>query len=248
MESEKVKTVCCCICFVFVFIILIMAIVFTNYSSFETCANSVKYKNETFTNILLGGKHYHALSPSEDIQQKFSDLNKSKKTALVAILAPWCGYCKQLKSSGALKTVASKYDVIVMDDKHPQTEKVMETLKARGFPSLGFFSNGKLIPYDGERKAEDILHVMDSISGSSKSKCVIFMADWCGYCKQLKDSGLIEKLIDAGVEVQIEDDKSQLTKDLKIQGFPTIMIYKGEDLVPFKGERTLEGIMEEIKK
>lgn len=294
-NSSEARLACCMVSFIFVFIILIAAICWTNQENFENFTDNIKYSNDTAKNILGGGFHYKALGPKDDVLKKFKTLDKSNKVALVAVLAPWCGYCKRLKESGDLRRVASRFPVVVLDDKHPQVSDVMHLLQAEGFPALGIYFQGQLLPYRGPRDKKTILATMDEIkanitdlsnekrkysatkenfgngkvsgqvspipknmSKSDYNKLInrlsretnvvtAFMADWCGHCQRMKQSGILEQLADNGFVVFIADDKNRLTQDMKVQGFPTIYaVVKGRN-VPYQGERSLEGIMSFVK-
>ena len=264
-DSGSAKLACCIIAFVFVFILMIGAICWTNCENFENFSDVMKYNNDTIKNVLGGGTHYKALSQKDDVLMKFKSMDKSNKVALVAVLAPWCGYCKRLKESGELRKIAKKFNVLILDDKHPQVNDVMHLLQAEGFPALGIYHQGQLMPYRGERTSKMIMSTMEDIYENTKSPkmmphnspkhshmkegvmvvpkdlpkrdyemtlsqmvskgnkvCTLFMADWCGHCKNLKESGIVEKLVDQGIIVMKADDETILAKEMKIQGFPTI--------------------------
>jgi thiol-disulfide isomerase/thioredoxin len=74
--------------------------------------------------------------------------------------------------------------------------------------------------------------------------CLMVLADWCGHCKTLKSSGLIEDLANKGVIVFIADDKNNITKELDIKGFPSVMVWKGDQLVDYNGPRDSQNIIE----
>ena len=80
---------------------------------------------------------------------------------------------------------------------------------------------------------------------------VTITAPWCGYCRQLKDSGILTRVAKKYTVVDIDDKHPQVTilmKLLKSEGFPTLAIaYRGE-LHPYKGprehvEKVMDGIM-----
>lgn len=277
MGSDSAKLCCCMICFVFIFIILVIAICWTNYDTFENFGNIIKYNQETMTNVLTGGVHYLSLNPNDNVLAKFNNLKKKKQTALVVITAPWCGYCKKLKSSGVLKKIAGKYPVLVIDDKHPQTQDLMHLLQAEGFPALGIFGHGKLFSYKGARTSDSIIPIMNKLAQTSKNPgkehftsgkegklikvpeqanekelmylidkynkegynkiCTVFLADWCGHCKNMKKEKTLEKMASNGVIVFVISDESPLSKTMGVRGFPTIFCWKGTKKVQYEGER-----------
>lgn len=265
VDEPSTKLTCCMICFVFVFIILIIAICWTNYDNFENFGNILTYKKETMINVLSGGIHYNNITPNDNIMKKIKELKN--KTALIAVLAPWCGYCKKLKNSGILKKVAKHFPVLVVDDKHPQVTDLMHVLQADGFPALGIMIDGQLYPYKGERM--EILNVMKSINSKEvpkkvskkinipetkkdlmdiirihKDMCIMFLAPWCGHCQKIKEDGIIEGLISMNKKVLVITDKNPLTREMGIEGFPTILCVKNGNILKYEGERSVKEIVE----
>jgi thiol-disulfide isomerase/thioredoxin len=78
--------------------------------------------------------------------------------------------------------------------------------------------------------------------------CLMILADWCGHCKRLKSSGVIDDLVGNGVIVFTADDKSNIAKELDVKGFPSIMIWKNDQLTDYNGSRTTNDIVEFMSK
>jgi len=149
-----------CIILVVIFIILIVAICWCTCGSFEKFENIVSSNNETLKYKLKGGKHYRVLNHEEDIIDVMKKLEQEGKPAIIAVLADFCGYCRDLKRSGVLVGVAKKYPVIVLDENHPQSRALMEKLEFNGFPLISIFSNRNLRLYKGPRETNSILASM----------------------------------------------------------------------------------------
>merc|ERR1712024_106620 len=80
-----------------------------------------------------------------------------------------------------------------------------------------------------------------------KNVLVEFYAPWCGHCKQLAPTWdkLGEKFEDnADIVIAKMDSTGNELEDIKIQGFPTIKLFKKGDnkIVNYNGERTLEAM------
>merc|ERR1712209_192496 len=81
---------------------------------------------------------------------------------------------------------------------------------------------------------------------ADKHVLVEFYAPWCGHCKQLAPiwDKLGEKYADKDdIVIAKMDSTANELEDIKIQGFPTIKLFKKGDnkVVDYNGERTLEG-------
>ena len=80
----------------------------------------------------------------------------------------------------------------------------------------------------------------------NKHVLVEFYAPWCGHCKQLVPTWdkLGEKFADnEEIVVAKMDSTANELEDIKIQGFPTIKLFRKGDnkVIDYNGERTLEG-------
>lgn len=85
---------------------------------------------------------------------------------------------------------------------------------------------------------------------------IIFYAPWCGHCKNMKSdvSSIANGLHDNGLSdvfcaVNCEKHKEALqSKDITIDGFPTIHFVMDGDVKPYEGRRDPKSLLEHISK
>jgi protein disulfide-isomerase A1 len=111
------------------------------------------------------------------------------------------------------------------------------------------------IPEDWDKEEVKVLvgkNFADVALDTGKDVLVEFYAPWCGHCKQLEPiyAKLGEQFKDnAEVVIAKMDSTGNEVEDIKVQGFPTIKLFKKGDnkVVDYNGERTLEGMAKFIE-
>lgn len=129
-------------CIIIIIVILLSIVVGASVYCYK---NKVSYYTST--------KSYSKLNSSTTLQKSLTGKDK----AIVAVLAPWCGYCTKLKKSKLLENVSKNFPVVELDDKHNEAKLVMKTVKSGGFPTLAIWRDGKLRKYNGPRTVSGLL-------------------------------------------------------------------------------------------
>tara|TARA_Y100000590_G_scaffold441658_1_gene568712 strand:- start:382 stop:1212 length:831 start_codon:yes stop_codon:yes gene_type:complete len=88
---------------------------------------------------------------------------------------------------------------------------------------------------------------IEKFKNNDKPKCVLFHAEWCGFCKKLKPhwdefKNQNSKYCDFEEYEVDEDGTKDLMKEYKVGGFPTIFFEKNGSRNVFDGERTTDGL------
>jgi len=111
------------------------------------------------------------------------------------------------------------------------------------------------VPDDWDKESVKVLvgkNFNEVAMNPEKDVLVEFYAPWCGHCKQLEP--VYKQLGDAfkddeSIVIAKMDSTANEVEQVKIQGFPTIKLFKKGDnaIVDYNGERTLEGFSAFLK-
>ncbi len=224
---------------------------------FKKMINTLLGRSETFVNQLGGAGRYHKLTDSDTVESVISQ-HSGNECTIVAVTAEWCGYCKKLYESGELQKAAKSHLVVVVDEKHKQAEKIMKETGSGGFPTIAIHCKQRGFgKYEGPRTAKAMIAACscNSVKSSNtnpkiikvqnnrnpieaaKAVCretgkgvlICLLADWCGHCKRLKESGELDKVAMTNPVMVASDENehtSSIMNEYKSRGFPTLLTMK----------------------
>lgn len=84
-----------------------------------------------------------------------------KNPSLILFYANWCGYCKSFMpiwNEFKTKINTNKYNIIEIESQHNFTNKI-QVLK--GYPSLYYIHNDKIIEYSGDRTTNSLIDFLN---------------------------------------------------------------------------------------
>ena len=100
------------------------------------------------------------------------------------------------------------------------------------------------VAFKGAKDYKVLTH-KESMKNEKDDCCIFVLAEWCGHCKRLKESGALETL-SKDVPVRILDDKHPETpmimKEIESGGFPTVAMMKDGKLTKYEGPRDAESM------
>ena len=136
---------------------------------------------------------------------------------LLLIILPTGGYC--YANRDAIK--------VQIEEIKPKTETFVSTA------------------FKGAKDYKVMSHRESLKDEQGKDACIFVLADWCGHCTRLKESGDLE-VLSKDVPVRIFDDKhpeaQTIMQEVKSQGFPTIALMKNGKLSNYEGPREADSI------
>ena len=97
------------------------------------------------------------------------------------------------------------------------------------------------------------LNLNQNGGSNEKSELYLFKAEWCGHCRNFKDEWKkLKKNSDLKNKVNFITMDSEINKkeivDWNINGFPTIILKKGDTAIEYNGERSVSAIEDFINK
>lgn len=116
-----------------------------------------KKKVVRFAESLKGGQPKELQECSKELLDQI--MNGKTDPCVIAFVAPWCGFCTQMKP--ALEAAAKEANVpiytLTQKDGNEHVGAAAKHLKVPGFPALFLVENGKATAYQGDRSQQSII-------------------------------------------------------------------------------------------
>jgi thiol-disulfide isomerase/thioredoxin len=187
------------------------------------------------------------INNAEHRNESFDDISNNK---LVLYYTSWCGW-------------SQKFLPIWNDFKQKYPEIITETIECsdnqkctniKGYPTIIYYINGSPLLYTGNRTVDDLYQFVQKNSNkddtfneptkevNTNKKIVLYHADWCGHCKNFLP--VWKQFVNQHPEINTEDIEcsNNKTKCANIEGYPTVILFNGDQQIQFNGERTIDAL------
>lgn len=181
----------------------------------------------------------------------------------------WCGYSKKFQPIWDEFSKKMNNSIKVMDIKcdDDSNKELCNRYDIPGFPSVVLVQNDNVTNYNGPRTVAGLLafandsannsannSTNDSANDSTKTIIYNFNTEWCGYSKQFQPiwntfaNSIKGKDNTTAVDVKCDDDKNkEICNKYDIEGYPTVLIVKGNKIEKYSGPRTVDGLKNILK-
>jgi thiol-disulfide isomerase/thioredoxin len=117
---------------------------------------------------------YNKQTTTQQMRENFENGSDDKRTAeLMLFTVDWCPHCKtakpeweQLKAEYANKPI-NGYKVIFTDidctKETPQVEKLMNTYKIEGYPTIKLLKDGQVIDFDAKPTKDTLVKFLNTV-------------------------------------------------------------------------------------
>jgi thioredoxin-like negative regulator of GroEL len=196
------------------------------------------------------------------IKEKEKQNETLSKPIIYNFNTEWCGYSKQFQPIWDEFSKKVNNSVQVMDIKcdDDTNKELCNRYDIPGFPSVVLVENDNVTNFNGPRTVDGLIEFVNkSVSPnvpSSSPKTIIynFNTEWCGYSKQFQPiwntfaNSIKGKDNTVALDVKCDDDKNkELCNKYDIEGYPSVLIVRGDKVEKYSGPRTVEGLKNILK-
>jgi thiol-disulfide isomerase/thioredoxin len=210
------------------------------------------------------------------IINNLDDDNKNEnKTKVYLFYADWCGHCKHYKpifNEFKDKVIDDKNIVIIevnADDDIPDKNTLYRKYDVDGFPTTIIEKNNNMTKLVGRKSIDELMDAVysktdrdcnktnqESFQNTNNNNDTIiynFNTTWCSHSKNFEPTW--NKFSDSlkhyenvkAIDVKCDlDENIDFCSKFNIKTVPTIIISRNNELKPYIGPRTLEGLMSEL--
>jgi thiol-disulfide isomerase/thioredoxin len=237
---------------ILIFCVILIHLFLNDFLTKSTCSNNKEEFKDIITNTII----------------PINNLDENNKTKVYLFYADWCGHCKHYKpifNEFKNKVINDKNIVIIevnADDELPNKDTLYKKYDVDGFPTTIIEKNNNITKLVGKKSFEDLMDAcysknnqesFQNIENSNDTIVYNFNTTWCSHSKNFEPTwNKFSDSLKQYENVKAIDIKCDLNENIdfctkfNITTVPSIIISRNNELTPYTGPRTLEGLMNEL--
>jgi thiol-disulfide isomerase/thioredoxin len=210
-----------------------------------------------------------------NVKENFKKINinenseKINITTIYLFWASWCPHCVKFKPifedfEKQIKNNNIKIIKVQCDEMTSEIKELLLKYNIEGFPAIIIDNKDGYKLYEGPRTVNGLLSAINedsklendnSVNNNGETVVYNFNTEWCGYSRKFEPiwNDFCDKIRNTGLDVKtinVKCDNEQnvdLCNKFKIKAYPTVIIYKNNELKEYNGSRTVDGLMDSLK-
>jgi len=184
-------------------------------------------------------------------------LNNKNKIIIYNFNTNWCSYSKKFESIwndfvlSLSNDELTKINPINVKCDVDSNKELCNKYDIPGYPFVMIIENEHNIPYLGPRTVEGLRKALNL--NNNKTKIYNFNTSWCSYSVQFQpiwntfyNSIKINDNVEA-VDVKCDEPKNKdFCKQYNIEGYPSVIIQNGNNILKYNGPRTVDGLKKAV--
>ena len=241
---------------ILIFCVILIHLFLNDFLSNTICNN----KKEQFQGVIMDNNNLNnTIIPVQNLDDK---------TKVYLFYADWCGHCKHYKPifNDFKDKVKDDNNIVIIevnaDDDIPDKNTIYKKYDVDGFPTTIIEKNNIIHKLVGKKSVDELMDIcynknnqesFQNIENNDKTIIYNFNTTWCSHSKNFEP--IWNKFSDSlknYENVNAIDVKCDLSENIdfcskfNITTVPTIIISRNNELTPYNGPRTLDGLISEL--